>query len=229
MIFQRRNSHYWRYKIWPHWGQTIGIKTMAVSWGFDILKSYFTLTRVYIICHSPPEILETLKNRLTNSDKLIFTTLLTNLRAVCIKGAAWIWSSTVAGSWTSTWHCFEWTTAPEAFAYLLDHLTTGNNCFQVEVGNTSHFSHTSSCIRTLFPAVFPFLIEQFPICWLCRSHCSICCISCLFLSSFCAAAGALLQQVSLALVEQLLSIIDLERHLTPQFVLHRSNLHWSNY
>ena len=46
-------------------GQTIGIKTMAVTWGFGELDDLLLYSPDYI-CHTPLEILSTLKNRFTN-------------------------------------------------------------------------------------------------------------------------------------------------------------------
>ena len=46
-------------------GQTVGIKTMAVTWGFGELDDLLLYSPDYI-CHTPLEILSTLKNRFTN-------------------------------------------------------------------------------------------------------------------------------------------------------------------
>ncbi len=44
-------------------GQTVGIKTVAVTWGFGDLEELLLYSPDFI-CHSPLDILETLKKRL---------------------------------------------------------------------------------------------------------------------------------------------------------------------
>ena len=60
MTFQRGNSDIGDTKFDLIGGQTVGIKTMAVTWGFGDLEELLLYSPDFI-CHSPLDILETLK------------------------------------------------------------------------------------------------------------------------------------------------------------------------
>ena len=60
MTFKRGDSDYWRHKFDLIGGQTVNIKTMAVTWGFGDLEELLLYSPDFI-CHSPLDILETLK------------------------------------------------------------------------------------------------------------------------------------------------------------------------